>query len=211
MTKSRLKDALILFLITVVAGLALGAIYAITKEPIEQAKYQKTQNAYRTVFETAASFTDLEGFSSEEATAYVQNAGYTDDTIKGVVVAQDASGETLGYVITVTDSAGYGGDITFSVGYTNEGIVTGYSITEINETAGLGMNAREEKFSSQYKDIPGAAEGDTFTVVKVTPSAEGQIQAISGATFTSNAMTSGMNAAVCYGNTLIGATGGDES
>ncbi len=210
MTKSRLKDALILFLITVVAGLALGAVYAITKEPIEQAQYQKTQNAYRTVFETAETFVDLEGFSSEEATAYVAEAGYVNDTIENVVVAQDAAGETLGYVITVTDSAGYGGDITYSMGYTMDGIVTGYSITSINETAGLGMNAREAKFYSQFEDVPGAAEGDTFTVVKVTPSAEGEIQAISGATFTSNAVTSGMNAAVCYGNTLIGATGGDE-
>lgn len=33
-----IKDALILFLITVIAGLGLGAVYGITKAPIEKSK-----------------------------------------------------------------------------------------------------------------------------------------------------------------------------
>ena len=47
-----IKDALILFLITVIAGLGLGAVYGITKVPIEKANYNIQQNAYRTVRRT---------------------------------------------------------------------------------------------------------------------------------------------------------------
>ena len=36
--KKLIKDALILFLITLVAGAALGAVYAITKQPIADAQ-----------------------------------------------------------------------------------------------------------------------------------------------------------------------------
>ena len=63
-----IKDALILFLITVIAGLGLGAVYGITKVPIEKANYNIQQNAYRTVFPDAASFEDMDGFDSAKAT-----------------------------------------------------------------------------------------------------------------------------------------------
>ena len=42
--------------------------------------------------------------------------------------AEDASGETLGYTFTVTDSEGYGGDIQFAMGVQNDGTLNGISI-----------------------------------------------------------------------------------
>ena len=67
-----IKDALILFLITVIAGLGLGAVYGITKAPIEKANYNIQQNAYRTVFPDADAFNDMDGFDSEKATEQLQ-------------------------------------------------------------------------------------------------------------------------------------------
>ena len=197
------KDALTLTCITVIAGFALGLVYEITKAPIAKAEADALQNAYQTVFADAASFADLDGFDSAEATALVAEAGYTDDTIDNCVQALDASGNLLGYVITVTTSAGYGGDITFSIGITNDGIINGYSITNISETAGLGMKARDTgdgTFSSQFVN----RTAETFTVTKNGASASSEIDAISAATITSKAVTGGVNAGVTYFNSLVG-------
>ena len=197
------KDALVLTCITVIAGFALGLVYEITKAPIAKAQADALQAAYQSVFADAASFQDMDGFDSEKATALVQAAGYKDDTIDNCVEALDASGNVLGYVITDTTSAGYGGKITFSVGITNDNVINGYSITSISETAGLGMKARDTgdgTFSSQF--INRGAE--IFTVTKGGASASSEVDAISAATITSKAMTNGVNACVTYFNSLVG-------
>ncbi len=197
------KDALVLTCITLIAGFALGLVYEITKAPIAKAQEEALQNAYKSVFADAASFEEIEGFSSEDATAVVQDAGYSSETIDNCVKALDASGNVLGYVTTVTTSSGYGGEITFSVGITNDGIINGYSITSIAETAGLGMKARDTgdgTFSSQF--INRTAE--EFVVTKSGAASSNEIDAISAATITSNAMVSGVNACVTYFESMVG-------
>ena len=197
------KDALVLTCITVIAGFALGLVYEITKAPIAKAEADALQNAYQTVFADAASFEEMEGFDSQSATDIVQKAGYIDDTIDNCVLAKDGSGNTLGYVITVTSTAGYGGKITFSMGVTNDGIINGYSITTISETAGLGMKARDTgdgTFSSQFIN----RQSEIFTVTKTGASQSSEIDAISAATITSKAVTNGVNAGVTYFNYLVG-------
>lgn len=198
MKNSLIKDALILFVITLVAGFGLGAVYGITKEPIEKANYNIQQEAYRTVFPDAAEFTDLPDFSAEDATAAVAEAGYPDDSIGGCVQAMSSSGEVLGYVIVATDPNSYGGNVTLSLGVKTDGTVNGYSLTEINDTAGLGMKAREEAFSSQYAN----KQVEAFSVTKTGAQSDDQIDAISGATITSNAVTNAVNAALAYFRTI---------
>ena len=190
-----IKDALILFLITVIAGLGLGAVYGITKAPIEKANYNIQQNAYRTVFPDADAFNDMDGFDSEKATEAAAAAGYADDTIENCVVAVDASGAELGYVISVTDPNSYGGDVTLSIGVTNDGTLNGYSITTINDTAGLGM---KDSFSSQFA----GKQVESFEVTKTGATSDNQIDAISGATITSSAVTSAVNAGLAYYRSL---------
>lgn len=193
MNKKILHDALILFAFTVVLGLLLGVVYGITKEPIEKVNYEKTQAAYKAVFEDAASFEEYADFDKEAAQKLVTENGYVDE-IGGVQVAKDADGSTLGYVITVTAKDASQAAITFSVGIRNDGTVNGYSITSIAETPGLGMKAAEESFYGQFK---GKAV-DSFTVVKSAPASDGEIESISGATITSAAMANGVNACLVY-------------
>ena len=50
------KDSLILFAITAIAGLLLAFVNEITKDPIEQQKIKAKQEACKNVFEDAASF-----------------------------------------------------------------------------------------------------------------------------------------------------------
>jgi len=202
MNKRIVHDALVLFAFTVVLGLLLGVVYGITKEPIDKVNYEKTQAAYQQVFADAASFEAYADFDAEAAQAVVTENGYADE-IEDVQVAKDASGNAIGYVLTVTAKDASQSTITFSVGIQNDGTVNGYSITSIAETPGLGMKATEEAFYSQFQ----GKNVETFTVVKSAPAADNEIESISGSTITSKAMANGVNACLVYfRNVLAGGT-----
>ena len=119
------------------------------------------------------------------------------------MVAEDTSGETLGYAFTVTDSEGYGGDIQFAMGVQNDGTLNGISILSISETAGLGMKATTDSFKDQFKN----KNAEKFTYTKTGSTSDDQIDAISGATITTNAMTNGVNAGLCAFRVM---EGGDQ-
>ena len=145
-----LKNTISITVITLVAGLALGVVQDITAGPIATQQEKSKEEAYKTVFEDADTF---EVYSADDglATALADN-GFTAQTIDEIMVAQDSSGETLGYAFTVTDSEGYGGDIQFAMGVQNDGTLNGISILSIGETAGLGMKANTDSFKDQFKN-----------------------------------------------------------
>ena len=192
MNKKIVHDALILTAFTLVLSLILGIVYGITKDPIDKANADTARAAYQEVFKDAVSFEAYE-YDKDEANQIVADGGYK-DTIDDIQSALDDSGKTLGYVITVTAKDGSQGSITFSVGISNDGTVNGYSITDISETPGLGMKAEDEEFYSQFQN----KAVDAFTVVKQAPSADNEIEAITGSTITSKAMANGCNAAILY-------------
>lgn len=188
------KDALILALITLIAGLLLGGMFELTKDARAKQAERTKKNAYRAVF------TDSEEYSFDEVVltelkdmdSALENAGLSGKLIiDGFVVASDSDGVTVGYIANITSKEGYGGDISFSVGISIEGTITGISVLSISETPGLGMKAKEDSFLNQYLDKNG------MFVVKEEPEAgEEVIDAISGATITSRAMTNGVNGAL---------------
>ncbi len=209
MNKKIVHDALILFAFTVVLGLMLALVYGITKEPIAKVNYEKTQAAYKQVFSDADSFEPYAEFSPEDAAQLMTEGGY-EDQIMDVQVAKDASGNALGYVITVTAKDASQAPITFSVGIRNNDagdgyLINGYSITSIAETPGLGMKATEEKFAGQFAN---SKVTDYYQVVKSAPSAANEIESISGSTITSAAMANGVNACIYYYENIL--SGGAE-
>lgn len=193
MNKKIVHDALVLFAFTVVLGLLLGVVYGITKEPIEKVNYEKTQAAFKQVFQTAESFEAYAEFDKDAANALIAEQGYVDE-ITDAQVAKDADGNVLGYVITVIAKDASQSTITFSVGIQNDGTVNGYSVTSIAETPGLGMKAVEEPFYSQFE----GKNVDSFVVVKSAPAADNEVESISGSTITSKAMANGVNACIVY-------------
>lgn len=192
--KEMLKNAGILLAITVIAGFVLGAVYQITKEPIAQAEEAAAMAAYKEVFADAADFLQLE----VKADALTQG-GITGTDINNVFEALGSDGSLLGYVLVVTNHEGYGGDIQFTMGIANNGTTNGISILAIAETPGLGMEA-ESVLKPQYagKNV------SQFVVTKTGAASDEQIDAISGATITSNAVTSGVNAGLYYFQTVLG-------
>ena len=200
--KEMMKNTGILLAITVVAGLVLGLVYQITKDPIAEQDAKKKQEACREVFADAASFEAMEVTQTDAAKWAA--AGYGQESIDEVMSAVDASGDLLGYVITVTTKEGYGGDIQFSIGVRTDGTLNGMSILSISETAGLGMRA-EEVLKPQFAN----KRVEVFEYTKSGAAADNQIDAISGATITTNAVTNGVNAGLYYFRTQLG--GGSDN
>ncbi|MCR4989499.1 MAG: FMN-binding protein [Lachnospiraceae bacterium] len=195
--KNMLKDAFILFAITLVAGLCLGAVHYITADPIRIAEEKALNDSYREVYASAASFEETAAVSIPQNEW--QSMGFSEVDINKTLVAKDSSGNALGYVIDITSHAGYGGDIEFTMGITNEGVLNGISILNIKETAGLGMKA-EDVLKPQFagKSVV------QFEVTKTGATSDTQIDAISGATITSKAITTAVNAGLYYYSVISG-------
>lgn len=201
-----IKDACILFAITLVAGILLGAVYDITKTPIANQNEKAKQEAYRAVMADADKFEEIDGFSaSDGATSYLAKGDedYSADEITEVV-AGVKDNKIIGLVVTVVAGDGYGGDIKFSVGIKADGTYSGTSILSISETAGLGMRAKTDP------TFLGQLEGkkvSKFNVVKdgTGSSADDKVDAIGGSTITSKAVVKGVNAALTVYNGLASA------
>ena len=166
-----LRLALTLLAITAVAAAALAGVNSITAPAIDALNAAKTQEAIEAVLPGGGELMD----------------NYTDNT--GLVSKVYAS-ET-GYAVEVTPG-GFNNTITMMVGVDKAGTVLGISIVSHTETAGLGAVAAAstsagEAFRGQFAGTSGS--------VSVTKDG-GSLDAITGATITSRAVCTGVNAAL---------------
>ena len=192
------KNALILTAITLVSGLLLGGVYEITKEPIQASKEKAKQEAYKSVMSDAEEFEPDNSFDEKKAEKILEKNKINGCYLSEVAVGKDKSGKEIGYVITSTSKEGYGGEIQISVGVSMDGTVTGIEILSINETAGLGMQATEPAFKKQPENV----KTDKFEVKKDNP--KGNVDALSGATITTRAVTNAVNAGLSYFQDALG-------
>lgn len=189
-----------IFIITVVMGAALGVVYNVTKEPIIKANEQAKQDAYEKVYPGATEISTVEEEPLYDAVnAVLDSYGFTSSRIDEISVAA-REGEVPGFIILVTNSDGYGGDIQMAVGISGDGVIQGIAFLSINETAGLGMEAQSDEFLNQFigKDV------NKFTYTKTGAVSGSEIDAISGATITTSAVVDGINAAIRLTFILMG-------
>jgi len=204
--QSMIKDALILCAISLIAALALGFVNELTKDRIAQLAAEAKAEAYREVFPEAeqiieASGNEILAKAMEEADAILANGGFSNVTLDEVCLVNDASGNHIGYVASVTLKAYDVMTLTF--GYNTEGVVTGLAFLSIKETPGIGMKADEPDFKSQFVD----KKADQLVSVK-SGAGDGEINAISGATFTTDGVIKGVNAGICFMKELQTRLGG---
>lgn len=174
--KNILRYALILFLIAAVVAGLLAGVNLLTKDTIAQNEIAAEQQALGEVMPDAQTF---EAFDTEVAQGF---------GVAAVYAAADAAGTAKGYCVKVAQN-GYGGAISAVVGVGLDGKVTGVSIISHAETPGLGANIEKDSFRQQY-----TGKG-AVTVVKAGAK-ESEINAVSGATISSKALTAGVNKAV---------------
>ena len=162
-----LRLALTLLVITSVVAAALAGVSAVTAPMIASITAQKTQAAIAAV---------LPG-GGEKLESFTDNTG----TVKTVYASE------AGYAIEVAPS-GFNGAITMMVGVGKDGKVLGIDIISHTETPSLGAVAAA-------KGSAGQSFRDSFVGHSGTLSLS-DIDAITGATITSQAVTDGVNAAL---------------
>lgn len=180
MKNSKAKEIIVpavsLFLICVVVTALLALTNAVTAPKIDALAAETQEASKKQVLSSAASFSD-EKQIEKDGVSYTYYDGLASD------------GSVMGYVF-VTSAKGYGGDISVMVGVLGDGTVAGVNILSINETAGLGMNAKNQSFLDQFLGKSGE-----IGVAKNNPS-DTEIQALTGATITSRAMATAVNTAL---------------
>ena len=101
-----------------------------------------------------------------------------------------------GYVFTVKTS-GYGGEISVMVGVNSDKTVKGIEIIDVSsETVGLGQNAATPEFTSSFKGLKNGIS------VVINGATGNQINALTGATISSQAVTDAVNQALDYADKL---------
>ena len=191
-----IKDAVVLLVITLIAGFALGIVHEITLPAIEAQRLKAKTDAYQKVYPEAVNFTQDEALDLlvADSSEVLSSNGYDRVTIDGAIVAVDNAGDKIGYVLTVTTKEGYKGGITVSIGYGLDGVVKGMEVITINETVGFGALAAEDDFKNQFAN----KKTNKFEYTKVEATTENQIDAISGATITTDAVVNEVNAGICF-------------
>lgn len=162
----------VLFLVAAVAGLALGAVYNVTKEPIELAKKAKIEKAIKLV---------LPEF--DEVNAPYQVMSFDGKQPKDSLTFYDAykDGTYVGTAIDTYTMKGFSGLIKLMVGFKPDGTISNISVLEHKETPGLGTKMATPKFKDQFENKNPA----TFKL-KVSKDG-GEVDAITAATISSRA------------------------
>lgn len=170
-----------LFAFCAIAALFLAGTNEITAPIIAKRNEVANNQARIDVLPGAKEFKKIESDKYKDA-----GASTVTEVFEG-----DASGKKVGYTIKSTPS-GYGGPIELTIGISEDGKITGVNVGNSNETPGLGAKAKELAFNGQYK----GKEAKALEVIKAGNPTGNQIKAISGATITSKAVTSGVNDAI---------------
>lgn len=197
-----LKNALILFVISVILSALLGVVNEITKDRIIEQNQLKKENAYKKVCQEAVSIpedADLKALVEQSSQAFVEN-GFEGIEINDARPALDASGTVIGYALDITTANGYGGDINMSLGISTDGAITGLEIISNSETAGLGANCAKDSFKGQFT----GKQSEELSYVKTGDAGDDEINAISSATITTKAVTGAVNAGLYFAYECIG-------
>lgn len=178
------KLGLMLLLITSVAAVVLAMSNNVTSGVISEVEAQASDAARKEVLPQADNFKPLNkdllnSIIGENNRILDIYTGYSEDDSE------------VGYAIK-TATPGYGGDVEVITGISLDGKITGIKVVRHQETPGLGANATTPEFQEQFIDK--SVENEVI-VVKSNPGNDNEIQALTGATITSNAVTSGVNIA----------------
>ncbi len=192
-----IKLTVTLLLCCLVVAAALGGVNAITKDKIAAINWENTQKAMQAVVADPANTTFSEEAleNTEAMTAAAASAGGTLDSVYEVLVG----GENAGYAIKVVAS-GSQGSIEMMVGVDASGAVTGVSIVDNAETAGIGSKVMNNEALSNGTGVldqfigKSAADG--------TLAVGTNVDAISGATVSTKGVTTGVNAALAVAGAI---------
>ena len=171
-----------LLAICLVCSGLLAGVYALTKEPIDNAAKAKNEAAIKEVLPEEVAKIDEEKSIELDGVKYTYNLAYDED------------GNTVGCAVNVAP-VGFGGPIVIKVGFkvdaqTGKNLVWNTKVLSHAETPGLGAKCSESAFADQFKGLD-----PTVKTLEVTKDG-GDIDAVTASTITSRAFTDGVATAV---------------
>ncbi len=184
MKKAILVPTIALFLICLVSTVLLAFANNVTAPIIDELAIKTEEESRKKVLSVAETF--------EVKTA---------DGIN-YVVGLDKDGNEVGMVFTTT-SKSYGGDMIVMTGVDMDGKITGIELLQINDTPGLGMNAQKPEFRNKFIGM----SGEVKILKNSANAANNEIDALSGATISSNAVATAVNEALANFEKITGKAG----
>ena len=153
-----------------IAGLVIGAVYFVTAPVAAQSAAARKEAALRALVPEADRFVEIDR----------QNGWYR----------AEQNGAPVGYIVPASTN-GYGGEIKLLVAVTPDEHVIDFKILAHNETPGLGDNAGKEPFRAKIRGKDAA-----HLIVTKDQGNTDDVQAMTGATISSRAVTCGVKRAV---------------
>jgi len=182
----KIPGYLALAVITLVAGIALGATYSLTEAKIAEQAVVAAENARRDVMKDADAFEMMDVPQDAQVDwCYEAKSG----------------GNTIGYVAQ-TSVNGFAGPIEVIAGVRLDGEISGVSVggSSFKETAGLGEKTKQPAFTGQF-----SGKNAPLRVIKAGEArAEDTVDAVTSATVSSKAVTGGVNSIAGYVDMLLG-------
>lgn len=193
--RDMIKPILSLFVICFVTAFCLAFVNNMTKEPIIRRAEMDAQEQRKQVLPQAESFEKLKGWEAQDESGMIKEA-----------YAAYIGEELAGYVFSAAPK-GFGGEIAVTVGVDIKNTISGVTVGDNQETPGLGSKTADIKFTEQYK---GKDIDKEIKIVKRPVSADDEIQAVSGATISTRAVTSAVQASAELGGKLLENGGGSK-
>jgi Na+-translocating ferredoxin:NAD+ oxidoreductase subunit G len=163
----------VLFIITLVAGLSLGYVNDMTLAPKAKAKLARKVEALKSV---------LPAFDNDPVSEVTKVAtGLSKDSTELYPAFMDRS--FVGAAVTGVSEKGYSGVVRIMVGFRPDGKIEDIVVLEQKETPGLGTKMKGDKFLRQFRGKDPAAFD--LNVAKDG----GEVDALAGATISSRAFT----------------------
>nr|WP_325250451.1 FMN-binding protein [uncultured Oscillibacter sp.] len=186
-----IKLTVTLFVTCVVVAALLGLVDNVTRDKIAAINWENTVAAMKAVVADPDATTFSDALENTEAMSAAALAG--GGTLDSVYEVQ-VGGASAGYAIKVVAS-GSQGNIEMMVGVDGEGAVTGVSIVDNAETAGIGSKVMENQNGVLDQFIGKSAADGTLAVGT-------NVDAITGATVSSKGVTAGVNAALAVAGAI---------
>jgi electron transport complex protein RnfG len=168
-----------LFVITAVAGLALSAVYSVTKEPIAISQKAKINNAIKMV---------IPEFDTIRDSVLMPEDGKDSMRIHRLFM----DGESSGVAVQTYTDKGFSGRFTLMVGFLPDGSINNIEVLEHKETPGLGTKMALPAFKDQFNGLNISQLPTGKLQVKKDG---GTVDAITAATISSRAFCDAVNRA----------------
>lgn len=183
--KETMKLIVRLFLITAIAGFVLAFVNSFTSPIIQECERKQYEMALKEVFKDAEKFDKLQDDKLLPIKEKIKN-------IENIEVAKQGD-KTLGYVFKTLGKNGYGGDISMLMAVKLEDkSIVGFKVLKHSETPGLGSRVATAEYA---KSVVGN-KATEHLVRNLNPTADNDIQAITGTTISVKAVLNGLNAGV---------------